>query len=118
MGFLTTKQQLFIVLPIFILIIVSIVVSKKNRNYNKKKFYDQYGEGRVVSNTYNSSCHCHKVKLSNSHNLNLDDIRIISLIKENDSLAKKKNTTFFTVYKGNGHRILYDMYNKKIEFVK
>lgn len=95
MGFLTTKQQIFIVLPIISLIILSIILNITDEDYNKQKFYNQYGEGRVILNEYNSSCHCHTIKLSDSHSLNLDDIRIVSLIKKNDWIVKKKNNTFF-----------------------
>ncbi|PWN57542.1 hypothetical protein [Chryseobacterium viscerum] len=118
MGFLTTKQQIFILLPIILLIILSIVLNITDKNYNKQQFYNQYGEGRVVLNDYNSSCHCHTIKLSDSQSLNLDDIRIISMIKKNDWIVKKKNNTFFIVYKADQSRIFYDMYNKNLKIIK
>ncbi|MCG2793192.1 MAG: hypothetical protein L6262_06585 [Weeksellaceae bacterium] len=118
MGFLTLKQKLFIVAPILLLMIISIILSKTDKDYYKKQYYNQYGQGKVVSNTYNSSCHCNTVKLSDYNTLNLDELKIIILIKKGDSLVKQKNTTYFTVYKRDNSRIIYDMYNKNLKVIK
>ncbi len=118
MGFLTTKHQLFIIVPFILLIIVSILLSKFDEDYYKEQYYNQFGVGKVISNTYDSSCHCNIITLSDSNTLNLNEIQIITLVKKGDSLVKQKNTTYFTVYKKDNSLITYDMFSKNLKVIK
>lgn len=117
MGFLTTRHKIFIIASILVLIIFSIILSKTDKNYYKYKYLDQHFQGRVISNKYDENSHFQKIKIIDSNDLFLEDLKIIVLIKEGDSLVKQKNTTYFIVYKKDS-RIIYDMHNKNLRIVK
>lgn len=118
MGFLTAKQKIFIVAPIFILIVISITLSKTDKNYYKYEYFDQHFQGKVISNKYDENSHFQKIEITNSNNLFLEDLKIIVLIKEGDSIIKKRNTTYFDLFKSNGNNYNYDMYTKKLKKIK
>ncbi|WP_294199778.1 hypothetical protein [uncultured Chryseobacterium sp.] len=46
------------------------------------------------------------------------DLDIIPLIGVGDSIVKNKNVTYFTIYKKNRQKIVYDMHDEKLVIFK
>lgn len=59
--------------------------------------------------------HFNIVRSSDGNKIYLEDLKIISLIKIGDSIVKNKDVTYFTVYKKNNTKVIYDMYNKNLK---
>lgn len=62
--------------------------------------------------------HFNIVRSSDGNKIYLEDLKIISLIKIGDSIVKNKDVTYFTVYKKDNTRVIYDMYNKNLKIIK
>ncbi|RXM41222.1 hypothetical protein BOQ62_01405 [Chryseobacterium sp. CH21] len=71
-----------------------------------------------VSLQYDLITHFNIVKFSDGNTIYLEDEKIISLIKIGDSIVKNKDVTYFTVYKKDTTKVIYDMYNKNLEVIK
>ncbi|SMO96522.1 hypothetical protein SAMN06265171_1172 [Chryseobacterium rhizoplanae] len=118
MGFL--KKNINKIILLFFGITFCGIILKKifDPNLSKYKYFDQYCNGRVISNSYDLMTHFNVVKSSDGNKIYLEDLKIISLIKIGDSIIKNKNATYLTVYKKNNTKVIYDMYNKKLKVVK
>ena len=87
-------------------------------NFTKNKYFDQCFNGKVISNSYDRNTHFNIVRLSDYKKVYLEDLKIIVLIKNGDSLSKQKDKTYFTVFKKDNSQIIYDMYNKNLRVIK
>ncbi|WP_027385135.1 hypothetical protein [Chryseobacterium gregarium] len=118
MGFLkdnTIKIILFCFCSIFCFLIVRQLLDP---NYPKYKYFNQHCNGIVISNFYDKTTHFNIIRSSDDNKIYLEDLKIISLINLGDSIVKNKNVTFFTVYKKDKRKVIYDMYNKQIKILK
>lgn len=118
MGFLKKNLDKIVLLFFGLLFFIFIIKKMLDPNLSKYKYFDQYGNGKVISNTYDLTIHFNVVKSSDGNEIYLEDLKIISLIKPGDYLVKNKDVTYFTVYKKDGSKIVYDMYNKEIKISK
>lgn len=100
---------------LFFLIIVKKIIDP---DLSKHKYFDEFCKGKVISNKYDFTSHFNIVKLSDGNKIYVEDLKIITLINPGDSLVKNKNLTYFTVYKKDDSKIIYDMYSKKIKILK
>jgi len=118
MGFLKKNLDKIVLLFFGLLFFIFIIKKMLDPNLSKYKYFDQYGNGKVISNAYDLTIHFNVVKSSDGNEIYLEDLKIISLIKPGDYLVKNKDVTYFTVYKKDGSKIVYDMYNKEIKISK
>ncbi len=87
-------------------------------NFSKYTYFDIHCNGTVVSQSYDQMSHCNLIKLSDNKKIDLADLDIIPLIGVGDSIVKNKNVTYFTIYKKNGQKIVYDMHDEKLVIFK
>lgn len=108
-----------IILLFFGIMFCGIIIKKVfDPNLSKYKYFNQHCNGRVISNSYDLMTHFNIVKSSDGNKMYLDDLKIIGLIKIGDSIIKNKDVTYFTVYKKDKTKIIYDMYSKELKAVK
>jgi len=87
-------------------------------NSDKYKYFDQHFNGRVIYRSYDQMSHTFLIKSSDYKEIYIDDLDFFTLIKLGDSVVKTKNVTYFILYKKDHHKIVYDMYNKKLRILK
>ncbi|SIS33981.1 hypothetical protein SAMN05421639_102808 [Chryseobacterium shigense] len=118
MGFF--KKNINKIILLFFGIMFCGIIMKKifDPNLSKYKYFDQYCNGQVISNSYDLTTHFNIVKASDGNKIYLEDLKIISLIKIGDSIVKDKDVTYFTVYKKDNTKVIYDMYNKNLKIIK
>ncbi|CAI8937435.1 hypothetical protein [Chryseobacterium sp. IT-36CA2] len=118
MGFL--KKNINKIILLFFGIMFSGIIIKKicDPDLSKYKYFNQYCNGRVISNSYDLMTHFNIVKSSDGNKIYLEDLKIISLIKIGDSIVKNKDVTYFTIYKKDDTKVIYDMYNKNLKVVR
>lgn len=118
MGFFK-KNSSKIILLFFGIMFCGIIIKKIfDPSLSKYKYFDQYCNGKVISNSYDLMTHFNILKSSDGNKIYLEDLKIISLIKIGDSIVKNKDVTYFTVYKKDNTRVIYDMYNKNLKIIK
>lgn len=118
MGFLKNNINKIVLCFFGLLFFIIIIKKMLDPNLSKYKYFDQHCNGKVISNIYDLTTHFNIVKSSDGNKIYLEDLNIISLIKPGDSLVKNKDVTYFTVYKKDKSKIVYDMYNKQIKILK
>ncbi|KPH11386.1 hypothetical protein [Chryseobacterium sp. ERMR1:04] len=99
MGFLKVNVNKTILVLFGIIFCFLIIRKAFDPNLSRYKYFDQYCNGIVVSNSYDETSHFNIVKSSDSNKIHLEDMKIITLIKVGDSIVKNKDATYFTVYK-------------------
>lgn len=113
MGFIK-KNINKIILLFFGIMFFGIIIKKVfDPDLSKYKYFDQHCNGKVISNAYDLMTHFNIVRLSDGNNIYLEDLKIISLIKIGDSIVKNKDVTYFTIYKKDKSKVIYDVENKK-----
>lgn len=115
MGFLKNNFNKIILFFLGLLFFIIIIKKIFDPNLSKYKYFDQYCNGKVISNKYDLTTHFNIVQTSDGNKIYLEDLKIITLIKPGDSLVKNKDVTYFTVYRKDKCKIIYDMYNQEIK---
>lgn len=118
MGFLKRNINKIILLFFGIVLCGKIIKKIFDPNLSKYKYFNQQCNGQVISNSYDLMTHFNIVKSSDGNKVYLEDLKIISLIKIGDSIVKNKDITYFTVYKKNNTKVIYNMYNKNLKIIK
>ncbi|GAA5095682.1 hypothetical protein GCM10023210_28720 [Chryseobacterium ginsengisoli] len=87
-------------------------------NSDKYEYFEQHFNGRVIYRSYDQMSHTYLIKSSDYKKIYIDDLDFFTLIKLGDSIVKKKNVTYLTLYKKDHCKIIYDMYDKKLRILK
>lgn len=115
-----SKKNINKIILLFFGIMFCGVIIKKifDPNLSKYKYFDQHCNEHVISNSYDLVTHFNVVRTSDGNKIYLEDSKIISLIKIGDSIVKNKDVTYFTVYKKDKTKIIYDLYDKSLTIIK
>jgi len=118
MGFL--KQNINKIILIFLGLVLCLGFLKQvcDPNSSKYVYLEKHFNGKIIYRSYDKMSHTFLIKTSDYKEIYLDDLNIFGLIKMNDSIVKNKNVTYFTVYKKDKSKIVYDMYSKEIKILK
>lgn len=118
MGFLKVNFNKIILIFFCLIFCWGILRQIFDPNASKYVYFEQHFNGKVIYRSYDSTSHTFVIKTSDYKKIYVDDLKMFGLIEIKDSIVKDKNVTYFTVYKKDGSKIVYNMYNKEIKISK